>query len=177
VLERRASRRAALGERTMVQRPQGNIDQPARIDRFMGEYRFLSNFFRSAVRDERGIEYPTVEHAYQASKATRESDRERIAAAKHPSKAKRLGHRLSVDPAWHARKDEVMRRLLVQKFAPGTELAARLTATGSAELLEGNAWGDTYWGVVDGVGENRLGRMLMEIRSQLNAANAEESHA
>lgn len=161
------------GERDPDSRPspdRGEVSAsvpPARIDRFGGEYRFLSNFYPCRVIDEGGREHPTVEHAYQCSKATTDEDRERIAAAKHPSKAKRFGQRLTPDATWAERKDEVMRRLLVQKFAPGTEFAARLTATSPAELVEGNVWGDTYWGVCNGVGENRLGRMLMEIRSAL----------
>jgi ribA/ribD-fused uncharacterized protein len=151
----------------MTEPPRRDSVPTTRIDRFAGEYRFLSNFFRSPVTDERGVKHPTVEHAYQATKATTDQDRNRIAAAKHPSKAKRIGGTLAVDAAWPARKDEVMRRLLVQKFAPGSDLAVKLLATGTAELIEGNVWGDTYWGAVDGVGENRLGRMLMDIRREL----------
>lgn len=60
-----------------------------------------------------------------------------------------------------------MRALLMVKFAPATELAERLLATGDAQLVEGNTWGDTFWGVCDGVGENHLGRLHMWIRSML----------
>lgn len=35
------------------------------------------------------------------------------------------------------------------------------------ELIEGNYWHDTYWGVCEGVGENHLGKLLMEIRNEL----------
>ena len=45
-------------------------------------------------------------------------------------------------------------------------MASRLINTGDAILIEGNTWGDTYWGVCDGVGENRLGKLLMEVREE-----------
>ena len=43
-----------------------------------------------------------------------------------------------------------------------------LIQTGDSVLIEGNTWGDRVWGVCNGVGENRLGRILMKIRSELN---------
>ncbi len=61
-----------------------------------------------------------------------------------------------------------MAGLLVQKFQH-PELAALLRATDDAELIEGNTWGDTFWGVCKGKGANNLGRMLMEIRSTICA--------
>ena len=60
----------------------------------------------------------------------------------------------------------LMKRLLKMKFAI-PELKEMLLATGDEELVEGNYWRDTIWGVCDGVGENHLGKMLMEIREDL----------
>ena len=40
-------------------------------------------------------------------------------------------------------------------------------ATGDAELVEGNTWNDTYWGVCNGVGHNHLGKILMQVRQEL----------
>lgn len=148
---------------------------PECIGHFAGPFRFLSNFQPCRVLDDRGTLHKTVEHAYQASKATNDDDYWRIASAPTPSHAKRRGRSISVDTAWANRKEEVMRRLLVQKFAPGSHLAHRLSATHPAELVEGNEWGDTFWGVCNGSGENRLGRMLMEIRAML--VNASHTRA
>uniref|UniRef100_UPI00345E83CD NADAR domain-containing protein n=1 Tax=uncultured Duncaniella sp. TaxID=2768039 RepID=UPI00345E83CD len=51
-------------------------------------------------------------------------------------------------------------------------LAEKLIATGDAELVEGNYWHDTVWGVCDGVGENHLGKILMRVREELkNSTN------
>lgn len=142
---------------------------PARIDRFVGDHRWLSNFFVCPVRDEQGRVYASIEHAYQAAKATTEEDRLRIASAPSPTKAKHYGAKLDLPPGWNDRRLSVMRALLADKFAAGTELAARLLATGDAVLIEGNTWGDRFWGV-DGIGENHLGRLLMERRAQLQTA-------
>lgn len=139
------------------------------IDRFVGDFRWLSNFFVSPVRDELGRVYASVEHAYQAAKASTEEDRLRIASAPSPTKAKHYGAKLDLPPGWDDRRLGVMRRLLADKFAPGSPLADKLIATGDAVLVEGNTWGDRFWGV-DGTGENQLGRLLMERRAQLQSA-------
>jgi predicted NAD-dependent protein-ADP-ribosyltransferase YbiA (DUF1768 family) len=60
-----------------------------------------------------------------------------------------------------------MRDLLLLKFAPGTMRAAMLVSTDDRELIEGNTWGDTYWGVCGGRGKNMLGKLLMEVRTLL----------
>jgi predicted NAD-dependent protein-ADP-ribosyltransferase YbiA (DUF1768 family) len=73
-------------------------------------------------------------------------------------------------PDWAEIRDDIMRSLLAQKFRLGEPLGQRLMATGDAELIDGNTWGDRYWGVVDGVGQNRLGQLLMERRAELRAA-------
>lgn len=46
-------------------------------------------------------------------------------------------------------------------------MSETIDSTGDVELVEGNWWGDRFWGVCDGVGENRLGRCLMEVRKEL----------
>lgn len=134
------------------------------IDSFTGRYRFLSNFFPAAVFLD-GLYYPTVEHAYQAAKTLDASKRAEISCVKSPGIAKRIGRTLAVRDGWGELKLTVMRNLLRQKFARDTVLCGLLLATGSEELVEGNTWGDTYWGVYRGIGENHLGKMLMEIRS------------
>lgn len=66
---------------------------------------------------------------------------------------------------WEAIKFATMEGLLRRKFRHA-DLRAMLVATGDAELIEGNTWGDRVWGVCGGTGENRLGKMLMQIRSE-----------
>ncbi len=150
--------------------PHSNL--PLRVDRFVGEHRFLSNFFPCPVSDERGVVYPSVEHAYQAAKASTDAERRAIVEAPTAKKAKHRGSKLTPPADWKHRKVEVMRSLLLRKFAAGTELARLLLSTGDAELVEGNDWGDEFWGRCNGVGENHLGRLLMDIRSDLRVIAA-----
>ncbi|HDZ27840.1 MAG TPA: NADAR family protein [Candidatus Aminicenantes bacterium] len=140
------------------------------ITSFQGEYRWLSNFWPVKVELE-GIIYPTVEHAYQASKTWDALEREGIRRCSTPGKAKRLGRSVSLSPDWMEVKLVVMKALVLYKFGNDRSLKAKLLATGETDLIEGNPWGDTFWGVCDGVGENHLGRILMEVRNLLRRTN------
>lgn len=137
-----------------------------RITTFAGTYCWLSNFHPSTVQLDHD-EYPTVEHAYQAAKTFDHSHRRRIREADRPAHARRLGRTVPLRDDWPTARLSVMEGLLRQKFASGTPLAALLLATGDQELVEGNTWGDEFWGVCRGRGENHLGRLLMALRSEL----------
>lgn len=95
-------------------------------------------------------------------------DWKKIASLKTPGQAKREGQKLALRDDWERIKIEVMRILLFEKFLSHPDLAERLIATGEAELVEGNTWGDTYWGVCDGKGLNMLGKLLMDLRKELS---------
>ena len=123
------------------------------ITSFDSAYAFLSNFFPVPVQYD-GLPYPTVEHAYQAAKTLDSAEREQIRAAATPGRAKRLDRRVRIRPDWEALSSAVMYDLLRQKFRdPANDLAAALLATGEAELIEGNHWGDTRWVAVQQDGE------------------------
>lgn len=134
------------------------------IDRFIGEYRWLSNFWPVRIHFER-LDYPSVEHAYQAAKFP--TDRREPFTYGTAGEAKRLGRRPGKRPDWDAVKVAFMAKFLEQKFYPGTNLAHRLLETADHQLVEGNTWGDIFWGVCDGRGENQLGILLMRIRNDL----------
>lgn len=131
------------------------------IDRFTGEYAWLSNFHVEAD----GL---TLEHRFQAAKTLDPVERDRVLAAATPGKAKYAGRRVALRPDWEEVKLEVMRGLVAAKFADPV-LRAKLDATGDEELVEGNHWNDTYWGVSlkTGRGRNELGRILMDVRREL----------
>lgn len=133
------------------------------IDHFDGEYKFLSNFYPSPI-EALGTVYPTVEHAYQAAKTRDVLEQIKIRNAPTPGNAKRLGQKIKLKPDWHLHKQRVMEGLLKQKFAH-PELRAMLMATEGHDLVEGNYWGDTYWGIYNGKGHNHLGKLLMSIRN------------
>lgn len=139
---------------------------PPPITAFFGAYRFLSNFSPSPITYLGSIA-PTVEHAFQAAKSYDPALAERILQAATARDAKRMGRAVPIRPDWDKVRLSVMRELLRLKFATGSWLAGQLVATGDAFLLEGNTWGDRYWGAVDGVGDNWLGHLLMARRAEL----------
>jgi ribA/ribD-fused uncharacterized protein len=136
------------------------------IPEFQGEYRFLSNFWPCEIEYE-GIRYPSVEHAYQAAKTLDSAQRQRIASLKTPAEAKAEGRKLQLRNDWETAKFIVMEDCVRFKFTHHDDLRKKLLATGSATLEEGNTWGDRIWGVYQGQGENRLGKILMKVRAEL----------
>lgn len=140
------------------------------IDSFSGQYDFLSNFHASPILYNQLV-YPTVEHAYQAHKSNSMDDRVRIAALLTPAQAKAEGRKIKITRRedWEHAKFHIMRKLLFLKFFGSSILGCKLLSTGKAYLVEGNTWGDTYWGVCKGKGENNLGILLMEVREILGA--------
>lgn len=148
------------------------------IIRFTGGYSFLSNFHPCTIvlhddhmPDAAGyytLTYPSVEHAYQASKTILPSEREWIRRAPSAPEAKRRGDRVTLRAGFNAMKLDIMRQLLLQKFADPV-LCKQLLDTGDRQLIEGNWWGDTFWGVSERTqdGENHLGKILMETRTLL----------
>ena len=137
-----------------------------KIDRFEGEFAFLSNFFEAEVEWE-GIKYPTNEHAFQAAKTLNPAKRLEIAALATPGKAKRAGRSVVLRHDWEKVKYNIMLEVVTAKFHQHEDLAEKLLATENAELIEGNWWNDTTWGVCNGTGSNWLGRILMTVRAQL----------
>lgn len=134
------------------------------IDSFSGENRFLSNFWPAEVTLD-GMTFPSVENAYQAAKTNVLIMREDFINL-IPGQAKRKGQNLPLRNDWESVKVSVMRNLLEQKFEH-EELRKLLLNTGEQQLVEGNTWGDIFWGVCDNVGDNNLGKLLMEIREQI----------
>lgn len=132
---------------------------------FKNEFRFLSNFWPSDVVFDR-VTYPTVEHAYQASKTFNLDSRKVILACKSPGTAKRAGRLIKIRSDWEKVKVGLMKDFLTQKFS-NVDLALLLLKTEQLYLEETNAWGDTFWGVCNGKGKNILGNLLMDIRTNL----------
>lgn len=137
-----------------------------KIVEFGGDYQFLSNFEPCRVTYDGEI-YSTVEHAYQAAKTLDTQQREVIRDCETASKAKRFGQRVLMRDDWEKIKLGVMKELLEQKFSK-EPYKSKLLGTGTMDIEEGNWWGDTFWGVCEGKGDNHLGKMLMQIREELS---------
>lgn len=131
------------------------------INRFRDEYDFLSNFYLEPT----GM---TVEHRFQSAKTLDAVERAAIWAAPTPGEAKARGRRVTLRPDWEDVKVRVMRAALQHKFVDET-LRGRLMETGYQELVEGNTWSDTFWGVDLNInsGQNVLGFLLMQLREEI----------
>lgn len=149
------------------------VPAPAIIG-FIGPYRFLSNFY-PAVVSWHGRMFPTVEHAFQAAKATQDHERDLIANCKTPGQAKKLGRVILCRPDWDDIKLDLMLLLLRRKFSL-TDLRPKLLKTGNAHLYEENYWGDVFWGTMKLKGENHLGRLLMQVRTEIQSGKEAEPY-
>lgn len=144
------------------------------ITLFRNEFYFLSNFYMTKLCYDGGW-YNSSEHAYQAAKTLDKSKRISVQvgantnASEKPGAAKKWGQEVELRPDWDEVRIPIMREILRIKFQK-PELAKLLLETGDRHLSEGNNHGDRFWGQVAGVGENHLGKLLMELREELKAA-------
>lgn len=148
------------------------------ITRFDGRYAFLSNFYPCEI-EHQGIYYKSVETYYVAMKIKSDQQidgryigyidcRELISKIKNPGEVKQLGRILKVRKDWEDVKMGVMLWGVREKFKHD-DLKQMLLDTGEQELIEGNWWGDQYWGVYNGKGDNNLGKILMRVRSEIRS--------
>jgi len=139
-----------------------------KIDRFMNEFDFLSNFYEADV-DYEGLTWRTSEHAYQAMKTIDQNQRLNMQAIYMPGDAKRYGRTVKMRVDWDDIKLGIMEDIVRCKFQQHPVLVERLLCTEDISIEEGNTWKDTYWGICafTGAGENHLGKILMKIRKEL----------
>jgi N-glycosidase YbiA len=133
------------------------------------EYCWLSNFFFSQMTLH-GKEYATVEHWFQSQKFTDPELQEKIRLATTPASAKKLGRTRdrSFRSDWDSLREEIMIEGLRAKFDQNVFLYTSLLKTGIAELQEHSSW-DSYWGSgPTGKGKNRMGHLLMKVRTELS---------
>lgn len=138
------------------------------ITRFEKDYRYLSNFWPCKVEFE-GIVYPSAEHAYQAAKTLDRNVRILISELPTAGAAKRFGREtIKLRPGWDKMKIIYMITIVSAKFNQNPDLMELLMGTKPALLIEGNTWGDTFWGECPlGNGKNHLGKILMTIRDDI----------
>jgi ribA/ribD-fused uncharacterized protein len=145
------------------------------INSFTGRWRFLSNFHPVTI-EHQGIKYPSVEHYYVAMKIKNDQQidgkyvsyidcRELIAKMTDPAKVKQFGKILKLRKDWEDVKLDVMLWGIREKFK-NEDLKEMLLSTEDQELIESNWWGDKFWGVSNGEGENHLGKILMRVRDE-----------
>lgn len=135
------------------------------IDEFNGRYSFLSNFYESPLIYD-GMEFRNSESAYQSAKVI-DIQEKMLFQNTTASQGKKLGRGVKLRSDWEEIKDDVMLEVVRCKFTQNRILYQKLLDTGVQELVEGNWWGDTYWGVYRGHGQNKLGKILMQVRQEI----------
>jgi len=133
------------------------------VNKFRGDFSFLSNFYPCKI-EYKGLKFQSSEATFQSQKCPKVAS---IFVKLTASEAKKLGRNLVCRNDWDEVKLSIMEEILKIKFAEGSYLAEELIGTGNLYLIEGNTWGDTYWGMFKGIGQNMLGKLLMKIRKQL----------
>jgi len=132
-------------------------------------YSEFSNFAPYGVEME-GTWWPTVEHYFQAQKFEDPAYRDKIRKANRPKDAKALGltRKRPLRSDWEVVKEEIMYAAVAKKFMTHATLKELLLSTGDAAIVE-NAPMDYFWGAgQDGTGQNKLGKILMRVRSELS---------
>ena len=133
---------------------------------FKNEYRWLSNFYKlQEPRDLYGCVFYYTENLYQAFKCNKADDFI-LMASLTPGEAKQFGKRVELNPDFEANKLSIMKQILDIKFRQ-EYFKRRLLATGNCLIFEENSWKDFFWGCHNGIGENHLGKIIMEIREEL----------
>jgi hypothetical protein len=143
------------------------------IDEFRNDYDFLSNYYpcKISISFKFGkqfyfLTFQNSEAAFQAKKST--SIKEALAFTDlTAAEAKKRGRRITLRKDWEEIKDNIMYQVVYAKFDQNLDLKKKLLDTNQEELIEGNWWNDTYWGVCNGVGQNKLGKTLMLVRAKL----------
>ena len=134
-----------------------------------GKYGFLSNLYKRCIVFEK-IRFPTSEHAYQYGKFKDEKVADWAMIAPKPHLLAILAHNLfvwDIVPNWSKIKESRMEAVLRAKFNQHSDLATKLIETGNAILIE-DSKSDAFWGIgKKGKGKNRLGKLLMKIRSEI----------
>lgn len=135
------------------------------VKSFRDEYMFLSNFFLTEVQFE-GLTYKNSEAAFQSAKTLDMGKRKQFQSM-NPLQAKRAGKKVELREDWEEVKNQIMYQICKDKFERNFVIRDKLIELEGVELIEGNNYGDTYWGVSDGIGENHLGKILMRVRDEL----------
>ena len=142
------------------------------IKEFKNQYFFLSNFYEYPIYYNKLV-FCNAEAAFQAQKVINEKDQYKFINL-NASQARKLGKTVQLRKDWEEIKDNVMYEIVKRKFTINKELQQKLLETKEEELVEGNWWHDTYWGVDSktGIGQNKLGKILMKVREEVKNNNA-----
>lgn len=117
-----------------------------------------------------GHKFKSVENAYMFAKKPNDIEWLNKCLSMSPGDVKKESKRITLREDWEVVKLAIMYNLLKQKFTQ-EPFRTNLLGTRNENIVEGNRWNDTFWGVdikaTPNVGENWLGRLIMDIRTKL----------
>lgn len=151
------------------------LDTDTQVFFYEQDFYVLSNFSSFNV-EYNGIRYPTSEHAYHAQKFIHRKDAGfskfiTDASSAHQAFKYAQEWKSSQREDWDNVKVEIMKDILWHKIHQHEYVKRKLLATGNRELIE-DSWRDDYWGWGENKdGKNILGKLWMEIRTQLQKEN------
>lgn len=118
-----------------------------------------------------GYVYKAVSYAYQAARSSEQYIREKIYLADNVMEMYEIAAKIEDPPEWNKKRTRLMEQLIRDKFRRNGDLRDKLKATENRELI--NSYADEtvsnlFWGMVDGRGQNQLGRILEMVRSDIH---------
>jgi ribA/ribD-fused uncharacterized protein len=135
------------------------------------DYYEFTNFYQGERIELDGMSWKTAEHYFQAQKFG--ADFAHLIGKVWDQHTAREAYEVAASnkaywrPDWQMVKIDVMRKILAAKFGQDEDLRKSLCGTGNAQLVEASPK-DDFWGYgPDGKGKNMLGKLLMELRTEL----------
>ncbi|CAM9732457.1 unnamed protein product [Choristocarpus tenellus] len=158
-------------DKLRIIRTKPKIDShPDAIREFVGDYECFANTYRCSVSLCGDTEtYPSVEHAFQASKTNDQGIRASIRVAKNGIEAKKAARVVKTTEEWKSSAEKTMEGLVRDKFRRNAKAREVLLSTGRVKLVFSNQHSDRVWGVCDGKGQNKLGKLLELVRAEAHA--------
>lgn len=145
-------------------------DSPVYFYEVEDEYGLFSNFAPRPIELE-GKVWPMSEHYYQAHRFEGTYLMETVRNIKEPMDAALFGRNPEnpTRPDWFDHRVAAMLRAVRAKVAQHSDVRDLLRSTGNRPIAEHTA-NDSFWGDGgDGSGANTLGRILMQVRHELQA--------
>ncbi len=144
-------------------------DYPPHIEKFKGEYGFLSNGYPCPIR-YRDLTYRSAEAAFLAARCQDPADRKRFTTC-DAGGARAIAAHTPPRVDFASVQLSLMEEILREKFAQNPALIERLLATENAVLIFGNSVDETFWGMdlYSAEGDNHLGELLMKLRREYRA--------
>lgn len=139
------------------------------INSFRGYHAWLSNMYDCEI-EFMGHKFKSVENAYMFAKRPNDLEWLNKCLNLSPGDIKKASRLITVREDWEVVKLSIMYELLKKKFTQ-EPFRTDLLNTRGENIVEGNRWNDTFWGVDiksnPNVGENWLGRLIMDIRTKI----------